>query len=64
MKFDSAKGRFIRADGTEITSIAVTKNRGRWQYRADTPKGRVIASGMSPEVFAKEFWFAKEIEVI
>ena len=33
---------------------------GRWQYRMDDAKGRLIASGISPATFVKQFWFRND----
>ena len=30
---------------------------GRWQFRTGDAKGKLIASGVTPAQFAKQFWF-------
>ena len=39
----------------KVLSITAKQTRsGRWQYR--TPDGKLIASGMNPETFVREYW--------
>lgn len=33
---------------------------GRWQYRMNDAKGRLIGSGIPPAQFAKQFWFRND----
>ena len=41
-----------------ITSIHAKQTKaGRWQYRMDDAKGKLIASGVSPAEFVKQFWY-------
>lgn len=56
MRFDANKGRFYNAKGKELAVVVTMKN-GRYYYR--TEGGRILASGMTPAKFAREFWFAE-----
>lgn len=40
----------------KVLSITAKQTRnGRWQYR--NPDNKVIASGMNPETFVREYWY-------
>lgn len=30
---------------------------GRWQFRMEDAKGKILASGITPAQFVKQFWF-------
>lgn len=55
MTFDGTH--FHKADGTQLGITAKQTRAGRWQYR-DTA-GKLVASGIVPRTFAKQFWFAE-----
>lgn len=59
MKF--INGKFISTTGKTLSVIAKQTKAGRWQYRHVSDK-KLIASGMTPRQFAKEFWFTELIE--
>ena len=33
---------------------------GRWQYRIGDAKGPLVASGITPATFVKQFWFRND----
>ena len=42
-------------------SVHAKQNRaGRWQFRMNDAKGKLIASGVTPAQFAKQFWFRND----
>ena len=55
MRLD-ANGQFVSGD--KPLSVFAKQNRaGRWQFRMESHKGKLIASGMTPAQFAKSFWY-------
>lgn len=50
-EFESQKG---------PTGVIAKKVRGRWQYR--TESGQLLASGMEPAAFCKQFWLRDDFE--
>lgn len=63
MIFDYATLQFANSRGP-ITRVTVSRTKtGRWQYRV-TESGKLLASGMSPEQFAREFWFADKVTIL
>lgn len=58
MRFDGLN--FIRKDGKVLGVHARQSKAGRWRFYDGS--GKVIASGISPKQFVKEFWFAELIE--
>lgn len=60
--FTIKDGRFYNLTKGSFTAIkAVQTKAGRWQYR-DVDTNRLYASGMSPEVFVKEFWYGEYVQ--
>ena len=53
-------GQFYNVTKQRYTGVTAKKTRGRWQYRTET--GALLASGITPAQFVKEFWFAELIE--
>lgn len=51
-------GQFVSAKGP--TSVFAKKARGRWQYR--TESGNLLASGMEPAEFVRQFWCRDDFE--
>jgi len=49
---------FYNLDKDKPMGVHVKKNRaGRWQFRMNDAKGKMIASGITPEEFARTFWY-------
>lgn len=51
-------GECFTRDGVVIPGVTIRVRRGRSQYVSDS--GKVLASGMSPETFARRFWYASQ----
>lgn len=49
------EGRFVTEGGKEL-NVYAKKARGRWQYRMGSHTGPILASGMDPAAFVREFW--------
>lgn len=51
--------RFTLIKTGRVLGVIASQNRGRWRYRFETDgaAGKIIASGMPPSVFVKEYWF-------
>lgn len=58
MTFDEITGRFTTAAGVELKVQAGLRQGGRWHYRSTTT-GALLASGLTPAQFARQFWFAE-----
>lgn len=54
MTFD---GTHFHNNGKQLGIVAKQTRAGRWQYRDTT--GKLVASGVDPRTFAKQFWFAE-----
>lgn len=49
---------FIDTTKNRALSVYAKQNRaGRWQFRMGDAKGKIIASGITPAQFVKQFWF-------
>ena len=46
-------------NGVPIEGVRVEVKRGRYRYVSEAT-GKLLASGMSPEDFARRYWFASE----
>lgn len=57
------EGQFFSTDKDMALGIFAKQNRGRWQYRMDSHKGGLVASGMEPAAFVKRFWLRDDFEV-
>ena len=53
-----AGDRFTR-NGTPIDGVSIRVQRGRTQFVSDST-GKVLASGISPRMFASQFWYASQ----
>lgn len=64
MKTYNAKtGRFKNERGTDLGVMVSRSKTGRYAYKNSTT-GRTIASGVTPEQFAKLYWFDKEVKTV
>lgn len=57
------EGQFFNTErGREMGIFAKRTRGGRWQYRMDSHTGKVLASGMAPAAFVKDFWMRDDFE--
>lgn len=54
-------GEFWNTAKGKSTGVFAKKNRGRWQYRLES--GKILASGMQPAEFVKQFWFQDDLQI-
>lgn len=56
------QGEFVNIAKGRGTGVFATKNRaGRWQYRMGVV-GKIIAPGMPPAAFVKDFWMRDDFQ--
>lgn len=55
-------GEFYNIAKERGTGVYATKKGSRWQYRSGDPKGKLVASGMTPASFVKSFWMRDDFE--
>ena len=53
----NAEGFFVNTAKDTVTGIHASKKKNRWQYRMGGKSGKLVASGMEPAEFVKQFWF-------
>lgn len=59
----NTEGQFFNTDkNREMGIFAKQTKGGRWQYRIESHKGRVIASGMTPAAFVASYWMRDDYE--
>lgn len=61
MTIDPETGQFVTDAGKRL-GVFATKKRGRWQYRTET--GALLASGMEPAAFVRNFWMRDDFREI
>lgn len=60
----SVEGQFFNTEkDREMGIFAKQTKGGRWQYRMDSLKGGLVASGMEPAAFVKSYWMRDDFQV-